>query len=247
MDNHIIILAGGKGTRMKAECPKVLCKIKGISIIQHLLLGLGHSWNISIIIGHKGEEIIKKLGSQYHYIWQNEQLGTGHAVKCAMPHLIHKIFKNIIVIPGDHPFINAGTIRCLLNSREENNACISLASLIAPDFNNEYKSFYNCGRVIRDCAGNIMDIVEVKDAKTEEKLIKEVNVSQYCFDGEWLWKNIDKIDNNNNAKEYYLTDLIKIAFLQNKKVCSFHIKKKEGIGANTLEQISLLELLEVQD
>lgn len=240
---QIIILAGGKGTRMKSECPKVLTKVNGAPMLKHLLENITPLCpQPTIIVGYKGEEVIKQTDNKYHYVWQKEQLGTGHAVRCAQADLRDRNLKNIIVLPGDHPFISNETILSLIEARNKNNAVIYMATVNTPHFIDDFECFYNYGRIIRGDDKEIKAIVEVKDATWDQKLISEVNISQYCFDADWLWENIDKLENNNNAKEYYLTDMVKIAINQGNKVNSIGIKNiKEGFGANTPDELKILE------
>ncbi len=244
MENQIIILAGGKGTRMKSDRPKVLTKIKKISIIKHLLKNVvSVCAKPTIIVGYKGEEVIKETKNKYHYIWQKKQLGTGHAIACAKNDLIkNKNIKNIIVIPGDHPFVSGDTLKKLIKISNKNKAIISMATITVPNFENNFSSFYNCGRIIRNNKKEIEKIIELKDANEKQKLTKEVNVSYYCFNANWLWKNIEELKNNNKAKEYYLTDMIKIAVQKKKKISSIKIKNSiEGLGINNLKQLKILK------
>ena len=116
--NQLVILAGGKGTRMQSDRPKVLHKVRGIPIIKRLL---GNVENIferpAIIVGYKGDEVIAELGDKYLYVRQPEQLGTGHAILCAKSVLAHKGYKNILVTPGDSPLISSETLKKLVDRK----------------------------------------------------------------------------------------------------------------------------------
>lgn len=240
--NHIIILAAGKGTRMGVPHPKVLVEINGKPILKHLLNELNRVFSdITLVIGHEGQKVIDTLGNKYRYVWQKEQLGTGHAVLSAKKFLKNKEFENIIVIPGDHPLITAATLKRLLDEHSRENAILSLAIVNVPDYSGDNESFWNCGRIIRNGDNKIDAIVELKDADEEQKNIKEVNVSYYCFKTKWLWENIEKLGNKNNAQEYYLTDLIKMAKRQKEKIHTVIIENaNEGLGINNEQQLRIV-------
>lgn len=241
--HQLIILAGGKGTRMESEMPKVLHKVKGVPIIKRLLQNVENIFaQPAIIVGYKGDEVISALGDKYMYIRQPEQLGTGHAIWCAKEVLAPKNYKNIVVMPGDHPLISAGTLKRLIDLRIQEKAKISLAVVSVPHFEGDFGSFYHYGRIVRDENGEVKGIVEFKDADEKQKMIKEVNTSYYCFDADWLWENIEKLKNKNASQEYYLTDMVKIAFEQGERIVSFVIENAhEGFGINDKRQLEIVE------
>ncbi len=200
--------------------------------------------DISIIVGYRGEDVISAMGESYNYVWQREQLGTGHAVACARESLEKLPIENLIVLPGDHPFISSNTIAGLLDVHEASGATVSLATIRVPGFDGESLPFLQYGRIVRDAQGTITRIVEYKDATDEEKAITEVNASYYAFNPKWLWENINSITTANNAHEFYLTDLIERAVSQNQPIASYIIQNPiEGMGANTPEHIEVLEKL----
>lgn len=241
--NQVIILAAGKGTRMQSDLPKTLHLAKGVPIIKRLLNNIKYLFSDpAIVVGYRSNEIVSVLGDKYLYIHQDEQLGTGHALMCAKKVLAKKEYTNIIVIPGDHPLISEKTLRDLLVLHESEKAKLSLAVVSVPNFKGDFTSFFNCGRIMRNAKGEIIGIVECKDASEEQKKIREVNTSYYCFDTRWLWENIDKLENKNVAKEYYLTDMVKIACEQGEKISSFIIENAfEGLGVNNKEQLEKVE------
>lgn len=240
---HIIILAAGKGTRMKSDLPKVLCKICGKPMIKHLLKSVEEICEKpTIIIGYKGEDVIKELGDKYHYIWQREQLGTGHAIMCAKKDLNKDEIENIVVFLGDHPLISAKTIEQLIEYHQKNNSIVTLSTVIAPNFEGEFERFYHYGRIIRQDDGSVDKIIELKDTDEKQKNISEVNVSYFCFNAKWLWENIEKLQNKNASSEYYLTDMIEAAVVQGKKVGAMMIENPiEGFGANTAKELGEME------
>lgn len=243
MKNKIVILAAGKGTRMKSEKPKVLTEIKGVSFIGRQLENFKQICDKPIIVvGYKGDDVIDATQNQFSYVWQREQLGTGHALSCVVSEVDKNEIDNIVVVPGDHPLITADTIENLINIHVDGDAVVSMATVSVDDFQGDNDIFYNCGRIVRDENGDVREIVELKDANDEQKNIKEVNVSYYCFDTEWLWDNIGLLSDNNKSKEYYLTDMIKIAVEQGEQIKAFAISNIfEGIGVNDKSQLAMVK------
>jgi bifunctional UDP-N-acetylglucosamine pyrophosphorylase/glucosamine-1-phosphate N-acetyltransferase len=241
--NKIIILAGGKGTRMKTEIPKVLTQVKGKTLISYLLKNVEEVYaEPSFIIGYKGEEVIEATENKYHYIWQRQQLGTGHAISCAKDQLENKGYKNIMVVPGDQPLISGKTLKMALDHHKDNESVITLITAEVPNYEGDFANYYNCGRIVKDDNGKVEKIVELKDASDECKEINEVNLSCYCFNADWLWSNIGSLKNNNKAQEYYLTDLIEMAVEQKRAVHSISlIDPIEGLGVNSMEQLEIVE------
>ena len=228
---------------MQSDLPKALHMAKGVPIIKRLLNNIKSLFaEPAIVVGYRGNEIISVLGDKYLYIHQDEQLGTGHALMCAKKVLAKKEYENIVVIPGDHPLISKETLQDLLALHKSEKAKLSLAIVSVPNFKGDFTSFSNCGRIIRNAEGEIIGIVEYKDASEEQKKIREVNTSYYCFDTKWLWENIDKLEDKNVVREYYLTDMVKIAREQGDKISSFIIENAfEGLGVNNKEQLEKVE------
>jgi len=239
--DHIIILAAGKGTRMKTDLPKVLNKINGQSFINNVISATKSSCNTpSIVVGFQGEQVIKETQNKYHYIWQKKQLGTGHALMCAKKELSQRDIKTLFVLNGDHPLISEKTVKEIIHFHNKSGSVMTVASVIIPNFSGDFSMFYDFGRIVRGSGKKIERIVELKDANEDHKKIKEVNISYYCFNARWLWQNVGKINNKNSSREYYLTDLIGIAFRQGEKINSYIIKNPvEGIGVNTVAQLEI--------
>ena len=239
MNGKVIILAGGKGTRMNgADIPKVLIDVKGKPMIEYVLLAL--ETKPIVVVGYQADKVKTLLGDRVEYVLQEEQLGTGHAVSCAKESLID-FDGPIIVLYGDQPLLKAKTISRLFKLYEENKANVSMLTTIVQDFSGWRKGFNSFGRILRDESGNIKAIREMKDCSEEEKNVKEVNPGYYCFDSQWLWKNIDKLQSKNNQNEYYLTDLIEIAVEQQELIPTDSIQSEECLGVNTSEQLKLVE------
>jgi|SRR3989338_1462961 len=240
---RIVILAAGKGVRMKSELPKALAPLGGKPMIKHLLESVdetGVDKKPIIVVGYEKELVIKELGDKYEYVVQAEQLGTGHAVMVARDAC--RDAKNIVVISGDQPFIKSNTIKKLLDKHLNSGANLTISTTLLPDFEDWREAFVTYGRIIRK-DGKIIDR-EIKDCSEEELKIKEVNVSCFAFRADWLWNNINKLDRNKNAqKEYQLTDLWQIASENNEKIVDMQIDAKETLGVNSKEELEILEKL----
>jgi bifunctional UDP-N-acetylglucosamine pyrophosphorylase/glucosamine-1-phosphate N-acetyltransferase len=236
----IVILAAGQGKRMQSEVPKVLAPLAGKHMIQHLLdrVAKASPEKPIVIVGYKADLVKKELGDACTYVLQEEQLGTGHAVTCAEDACGDA--EHIVVLSGDQPFISEKTIRDLIYKNLNSDAKITFATTDLPDFEDWRKAFINFGRVIRKDSG-VVGVREYKDATEEEKNIREVNAGCYTFEAKWLWINLKKIRNENVQKEYYLTDLFKIASENNEKIETIKINPREALGANSKEELEILE------
>ena len=227
-----LILAAGKGTRMKSDMPKVIHKVNGIPMITKIidtLSGLNPEENI-LILGHKKEEVLKVVGENCDYVLQTEQLGTGHAVIQAK-----EKFKgydgDVMILCGDTPLLRESTLKSLYDYHKESGAVTTILTSI-------YENPFGYGRIVKE-DGLVKAIVEEKEASEEIKKIKEVNAGVYCFNSKELFKALDKIDNNNEKGEYYLTDVIGIQVSENKKVQSFILEDKmEILGVNSKVELA---------
>lgn len=195
-----IILAAGKGTRMKSDLPKGLHEVCGLPMVEHVaraLRGAGVE-RIVIVIGHGGELIQQRLGDAYEYAWQREQHGTGHAAQMAAP-LLAGFQGKIVIAAGDTPLVSSEMFSDLINGGSAGTKCLIASS------NVENPKGY--GRIVRNGIG-VQRIVEEKDANEDEKTIQEVNSSIYCMDGPTLLDCLPRLKNDNAQGEYYLTDVI---------------------------------------
>lgn len=236
----MIVLAGGLGKRMGGDLPKVLTPLNNTPIIRYLVTELAKlelAFPPTIVVGAKAEMVREYLGEGYHYVKQEEQLGTGHAVGCARREL-EGTADTIVTLYGDHPLVTAAMVERLVARHREEQATMTLGVVRVPDFNDWRQALTNFGRVVRNADGSVGRIVEVKDATEEEKQITEVNPSYFCFSASWLWENITKLANTNAQQEYYLTDLLKAAFDQGCKVATIEIEPQEALGINTPQELA---------
>jgi bifunctional UDP-N-acetylglucosamine pyrophosphorylase / glucosamine-1-phosphate N-acetyltransferase len=242
-DAAVIILAGGRGTRMKSGHPKVLADFLGEPIITRILRAVTPICeHPSIVVGYRGEEVVAATGNRYRYIEQKEQLGTGHAVGQAKRELEHESASCIAVLNGDHPLITGDTVRRLVESHTASGANITITTVRVPSFEGDNKVLFGYGRVLRDAGGGVIGVKELKDATPAERTITEVNCGYYCFRPEWLWKNIEALENKNEAKEYYLTDLVGVAAKQGERINACELRSyAEAMGVNTPEELQIAE------
>ena len=232
MNIHTIILAAGKGTRMNTNLPKVMQPLGGKTIISHVIdTAQKVSDHITLVAGYKKEVLKQFIGASYPNVSsvdQDEQLGTGHAVKQAS-HLIAPNQK-ILILYGDVPLISEATIQALIS---ETTDCCLLSML--PDDPTPY------GKVIKDSLGHAIKITEQKDASDEERKIPEVFTGIMTVKGEMLVTALDEINNNNAASEYYLTDLVEILSLKGVKINCIQANPDEVVGANNKQELHQLE------
>lgn len=198
-----LILAAGKGTRMKSDLPKGLHRVSGLPIVELIARAVREAGctDAIFVVGHGGEAIEAAMGPDCQYVWQREQLGTGHAVQMAADFL-ENATGQVLIVPGDTPLLTGMALSELVNSHVSGAASCTVASIILED-----PTGY--GRVVRE-EGRIVRIVEHRDASPTERETKEVAVSVYCFDAKKLSAFLPKIKNDNSQGEYYLTDLVQL-------------------------------------
>lgn len=244
MENiQVIILAGGKGKRMETVIPKVLVPFHAQPMIDYVIDAVSHSGVTTkpiLVVGYESDMVINHVGEKANYALQAQQLGTGHAVKCAENSVPDNI-TDVLVLYGDQPAITGAMISNLIRVHLDGDMPLTMATVDLPSFDSWYKSFLAFGRIVRDDDKNIKKIVEYKDATEEQKEITEVNPGYCCFKKDWLFSNLEKVKNENAQGEYYLTDLISLAV--NTGIASVHISPEEALGVNTIEQLHELENL----
>ena len=238
--NISIILAAGEGTRMKSNIPKVLHKVCGKPILEYVI-DASKDANVQksyVIVGHGAEEVKEKFKDhdiifKTQHIGKSYPYGTGYAVMQAIDCIEDN--SNVIILYGDTPLITDKTIKKLLeyHKKNNNNGTVLTAFLDDPT---------GYGRIVRDEKGQILKIVEDKDATEEEKKLKEINSGIYCFNGKDLKYALNKIDNNNAQGEYYITDVITILKEKGNKIGAYIIDDSREIhGVNSKIQLAFCE------
>ena len=230
-----IILAAGKGKRMKSALAKVLHPVGGVPMLTHSLAAAraAGSQRIVVVVGHQGE----RIRALYHaddllFAEQREQLGTGHAVLQARE-FFWDYEGAIIILCGDVPLIRHDTIRALYDRHRLSGAAVTVMTTLPPD-----PAGY--GRVVKAEDGGILRIVEERDATAEEKSICEINTGIYCVDGGFLFMAVAGLGKRNAQKEYYLTDIVERASKSGLQVASFRAADPmEVMGINTPEELAM--------
>ena len=205
-DIHIVVLAAGKGTRMKSAVPKVLHRAAGLPLIDHVLRAADaiSPTSVNVILGHEAEQLRNALQKRkgLSLAIQSPQLGTGHALLQAEP-LLAGATGTVVLLSGDVPLLSAASLQALISTHEARGAAATVltATVPAPD---------GYGRILRDAGGRITAIVEHKDASAEERAIREINSGVYAFELAPLFGALREIGSSNAQGEYYLPDLVRI-------------------------------------
>ena len=232
MNIHTIILAAGKGKRMNTNLPKVMQPLGGYTLISHVIkTAQKNSKKITVIVGHQKDllkEHINNIDSQIQTADQNDQLGTAHAVKTAEDMI--KKDERVLVLYGDVPLISSKTIKALINSGQE---CTLLSMKL--------KNPTGYGRIITDEQNLALRIIEQKDASEDERKIQEVFTGILLIDGSLLKSSLNKINNQNAANEYYLTDLVEILSEKGVRINCIQADPDEVLGANNKLELHGLE------
>jgi bifunctional UDP-N-acetylglucosamine pyrophosphorylase/glucosamine-1-phosphate N-acetyltransferase len=233
---HAVVLAAGQGTRMKSKLYKVLHPVCGKPMVQHVVdtLASVQVEDIVVVVGYGADAVRATLGERVTYAFQAEQLGTAHAVQQAAPFLKEKQGTTFILC-GDTPLLSAQTLTSLLHYHEQQQAAATVLTAVFSD-----PTGY--GRIVRDDAGEVLRIVEHKDATPEERAIREVNTGIYCFDNQKLLQALKQVKNDNAQGEYYVTDCIGILREAGEKVVAFEAADPdETMGVNDRVQLSKAE------
>ncbi|MET2743834.1 bifunctional UDP-N-acetylglucosamine diphosphorylase/glucosamine-1-phosphate N-acetyltransferase GlmU [Staphylococcus caprae] len=236
MQRHAIILAAGKGTRMKSKKYKVLHEVAGKSMIEHVLNSVKQSGvnHIVTIVGHGAESVKETLGEQSLYSFQEEQLGTAHAVKTAQEHLADKEGTTLVVC-GDTPLITSKTLQSLIDHHEGTNSQVTVlsASTSQP---------HGYGRIVRDSNHLLQRIVEEKDASDIEREINEISSGIFAFDNQVLFDKLAQVKNDNAQGEYYLPDVLSLILEDGGKAEIYHTDDFDEImGVNDRVMLSEAE------
>ena len=237
MEDNImaIVMAAGKGTRMKSKKSKLVQKIYGKEIVKRAVENAKNAGvnDIVAVVGYQKEEVMAVLGDTVKYAFQEDMLGTGHAVLQAKQYLQGKKGR-VLVLNGDVPLLRPETLNKLLEKSIENKEYATLLTAI-------YDNPYGYGRIIRDEGGSVSAIVEEKDTTEDQKEIKEINAGIYCFDIEELLVALDELKPNNAQGEYYITDVIGIMNKKGLKTGAVVVEDNtEILGVNDRIQLEML-------
>lgn len=233
MSLSVVILAAGKGSRINSNKPKVLQTLAGKPLIEHVVSAVENlgADNIIVVTGHMKEKVEESLaGRNITFVYQEHQLGTGHAVQQALPYLKDQ---KTLVLYGDVPLISPEVLKNLENTTHDDDLGVLTAFVDNPK---------GLGRIIRDKFGSVESIVEEKDANDAQRQIQEINTGIYCAHKRLLEKWLPRITDNNVQKEYYLTDIVTLAKEDNISINVTHpIHEFEILGVNDRMQLASLE------
>jgi bifunctional UDP-N-acetylglucosamine pyrophosphorylase/glucosamine-1-phosphate N-acetyltransferase len=245
-----VVLAAGKGTRMRSSLPKILHSLAGRPLLAHVLSSVESipstpvfaplrdtvsTHHPVVVLGHEREQVEAAFGDRCLYALQDEQLGTGHAVLVAQDVVdgLTPLPDIVLVCYGDTPLVRSEMLACVLAEHIQQRATVTFLTA-----HTEALSDY--GRVVRDAQGRVLAIVEVKRATPEQLQIREVNSGVYCFDRAWLWSALKDLPRN-PVGEYYLTDLIAIAGAQKLTIATVQGSLDETLGINNRVQLAEAE------
>ena len=236
MKTRVILLAAGKGARMRSRLPKLLHPLGGQPMIMHALVaaeGVGEGLPI-VVVGHGAQIVRAAIGSRAEFVEQTEQLGTGHAVLQAKAACEGKV-DLLLVSNADLPLLTSETFKKLIAAQKKNPGPFSMLTF-------KQSRARGFGRVKRSDSGQAVTIIEEAEASTEELAIDELNGGAYCFRSDWLWPALQKLQPSPKKNEYYLTDLLALAAKAGEQVVTVALEDPdEVIGVNTREHLAEAE------
>ena len=233
-----VVLAAGKGTRMKSDLPKVLIPVAGRPMIDFVLdaLAAGGVRRTIVVVGYRGELVRQALAHRdgISFVEQREQLGTGHAVM-ACREALQSHDGAVLVVAGDSPLMQPSSIAAILKEFDRTKPACLLGTATRSDPT-------GLGRIVRDAAGNFQGIVEERDATESQRRITEVNMSCYVFDSHHLLDALNRIGRHNAQGEYYLTDCPGVLLAEGKPVLALNVLQPcEALSINTVEELAVVE------
>ena len=239
-DIAVVILAAGLGKRMASSKAKVLHEVMGKHMIEYVLDAAQSvtGGSIIIVVGHQAEAVKEALNSYsgLKYALQEEQLGTGHAVSCALPFL-NRSEKHVLILCGDVPLVRPHTLMAFMDSHLRRKRDVSLLAA-------EVEDPYGYGRVLTNSENNLVAVVEEADASEEQRQVNLINTGIYCVERRFLSEALQKVDSDNAQGEFYLTDIIAIAHEENKKIGAYSEKNAAQFkGVNSPSDLAQIELL----
>ncbi len=233
-----IVLAAGKGTRMKSDLPKVLFPVCGRPMIEYVLQTLRAVGveRVVVVVGYRADLVREKLAGWpgVEFVLQSPQLGTGHAVMVCKPTL-EDFVGEILILTGDSPLVQKSSLAAMFHDFERTHPACLMGTA-------EKENPAGLGRVVRDAGGNFLAIVEEKDATAEQKAIREVNMSYYLFNSRELWHALVQVKNDNRQGEYYITDCPGILKAEGKDVRALcALAPCETLSINTVDELAQVE------
>ncbi len=240
-----VILAAGKGTRMRSERPKTLFEIEGKPMLGHILDTVAQVPSCLpplVIVGHGKDEVISYVGARATCIEQTDITGTASAVRAALPHIPQEA-SGVLVLYGDQPFIKKESIQKLVDAHEKNRPTIVQSVFVAPHFADEYAVFAAFGRIVRTPEGDVARIVESKNATPAEQAITEVNPGTCLIERAWLTHALSTIQKNAQTGEYYLTDSIGLAREEGLSIVTVEVTLGDALGINSPEDATRAQSL----
>jgi len=228
-----IILAAGRGTRMKTGEAKAAVSVNGRPMAARVIDAMRRAGasRVIVVVGHRADDVRAAIGADVEYVVQEEQLGTGDAVKCAGPALsTHQ--GPVLIAHADIPLLRETDVRHLLQRHLSSGAAATMLTA-------EFQEPGSLGRVMRGDDGRVVGIVEARDATPEQLKIKEINVAVYCFQGPLLFNALTQVDNDNAQGQYYLTDVIGILVSRGERVEAVTMEHSHGgLGVDTAEDLA---------
>ncbi len=233
-----IVLAAGRGTRMRSELPKVLLPVAGRPMLQYVLDALhdAHIGQIVLVVGYRHELVRDQFAQRpgVTFVLQPQQLGTGHAVACCREQIAAHCGP-VLIVAGDSPMLQSSSVRALLARFASTQPACLLGTAHKPDPQ-------GLGRIVRDAQGRFLRIVEEKDATPEQRRITEVNLSCYVFQADDLLFALDRLSDRNAQREYYLTDCPAILLQAGRPVeAAPLLQPVETLSINTPEELAQVE------
>ena len=232
-----VVLAAGKGTRMKSELPKVLIEVNGRPMIEYVLdsLEAGGIDRIVVVVGYRADLVQERLAHRENleFVEQTEQLGTGHAVMvCKEALTAHN--GPVMIVTGDSPLLQSESVATLLGEYTKSQPACIIGTI-------HKENPFGLGRIVRDASGEFSGIVEQKDATEEQQKITEVNMSTYIFRGPALLSALEQLTTDNAQQEYYITDCPGILQRQGEQVLAMPVLKPcESLSINTTEELAVV-------
>ncbi|MEM9658990.1 MAG: NTP transferase domain-containing protein [Planctomycetota bacterium] len=233
-----VLLAAGKGTRMKSELPKVLVPVCGRPMLRYVVDALRDAGvrRMIVVVGHRADLVRAELSGEpgIEFTEQSEQLGTGHAVMMCRSQL-REHRGSVVVVAGDSPLLQTRSLRTLLAARADTQAACLLGTVMKEDPT-------GLGRIVRDQQGRFAGIVEDKDATEEQRKIREINVSTYVFDAQYLLSSLDELKDENAQGEYYITDCPGILLALGLRVDAVNaLQPCEALSINSMDDLREVE------